>query len=88
MQRRDLNEVVRITNHILTLGLGQDVQRRATDAQSWAQMAKMHPFDSSYRTQLDNSLHELGLILLEIGYLEPMEPKNPPDFEAANPVSC
>jgi len=74
MQRKDLAEVFRITDHILRLGLGQDVTEKATIVRRCAQMAKMHPFECSYFEQLDNSLQEFGMLLIEIGYLEPMVP--------------
>jgi hypothetical protein len=80
MDRKNLAEVVRITDHISRLGLGHDVVEKATVVRHCAQMAKLHPFESSYHKDLDHSLHEFGLLLLEIGYLEPIEPRNPQDL--------
>ena len=83
MQRKDLAEVFRITDHISNLGLGQDVAEKATNVRRCAQMAKMHPFENSYYEQLDNSLHEFGMLLMEIGYLEPMVRRSPDDLHIA-----
>jgi hypothetical protein len=79
VRRSHLAEVFRMTNHLMTLGLGGDVGEKAMLTRRWAERVKLHPFDTTYGTELDQSLQDLGKLLIDIGYLVPIEPRNASD---------
>jgi hypothetical protein len=75
-----------MTDQLMSLRLGSDVGEKIAAAQRCAKEVKLHPFEVSYDKELERSLQELGRLLIEIGYLVPIEPRNPSHLDIP-PVS-
>src|SRR5215475_2948905 len=65
-----------MTDQLMSLDLGCEVGEKAAAARRCAEEVKSHPFEISYDKELERSLQELGRLLIEIGYLVPIEPRN------------